>query len=109
MLTTDAPRRATGGRTVTDVPPAARPTDARRKTGRRVAGLAVALVVLGGAIVASIALGARSIAVGDVFDALFAFDGSSDQVVVRSLRAPRTVVGLGVGVALGLAGTVMQG
>ena len=33
----------------------------------------------------------------------------NDHLIVRSLRVPRTVLGLAVGVALGLAGAVMQG
>jgi len=36
-------------------------------------------------------------------------DGSNDHLIIRSLRVPRTLVGLGVGVALGLSGAVMQG
>jgi iron complex transport system permease protein len=45
-----------------------------------------------------------------VWDALWHFDpGSNDHLIVRSLRLPRTVIGLGVGAALGLAGAVMQG
>ena len=32
-----------------------------------------------------------------------------DHLIVRSLRVPRTVIGLAVGAALGLAGAVMQG
>jgi iron complex transport system permease protein len=50
---------------------------------------------------ASLAYGAKAIAVGRVLDAFFAFDGSNNHLIVRSLRVPRTVVGIGVGVALG--------
>jgi iron complex transport system permease protein len=44
-----------------------------------------------------------------VWDALWHSDGSSDHLIVRSLRIPRTILGLGVGASLGLAGAVMQG
>lgn len=81
----------------------------RRGHLTRLVGLMAAVAGLGVVVVASIAFGAKSIALADVFDALFAFDGSTDHVVVRSLRVPRTVVGLGVGAALGVAGAVMQG
>ncbi|MBF6949435.1 iron chelate uptake ABC transporter family permease subunit, partial [Acinetobacter baumannii] len=69
------------------------------------AGLALLLLVL-----ASLAVGARSIGFGTVLDALTAYDPTSaDQLVVVTSRLPRTVLGLLVGAALGLAGCVMQG
>ncbi|MDP9388096.1 MAG: iron chelate uptake ABC transporter family permease subunit [Actinomycetota bacterium] len=58
---------------------------------------------------ASVAYGSKPIALGTVLDAFFGYDASNDHLIVRELRVPRTVVGLGVGVALGLAGAVMQG
>jgi len=69
----------------------------------------VAIVVLGVVAVASIAYGSKSIPLSTVWQALVDFDGSNDQLIVRSLRVPRTLLGLGVGIALGLAGGVMQG
>lgn len=45
----------------------------------------------------------------DVADALVAFDGSEHDLIVRDLRIPRTLLGLAVGSALGLAGALMQG
>lgn len=82
---------------------------AARGNRTRVVGLVVALAGLMLVVLASVAFGAKSIGIGDVLDALFAYDGSTDHVVVRSLRVPRTLVGVGVGAALGLAGAVMQG
>ncbi|MGH3615617.1 MAG: FecCD family ABC transporter permease, partial [Pseudonocardia sp.] len=35
--------------------------------------------------------------------------GTEDDIVVRSLRLPRTILGIAVGVALGIAGALMQG
>lgn len=75
---------------------------------RRWLGLAVALLLLGIAVVASIAIGSRSVAPGVVLDALFRFTGGTDQLAIRELRVPRTLIGLGVGAALGLAGALMQ-
>jgi iron complex transport system permease protein len=81
----------------------------RRSSGRLV-GLALALIGLVVVALVSIAVGSRPIALGVVVDALFDFDASSDEhLIVRTLRVPRTVVGLLVGVALGLSGAVMQG
>lgn len=57
----------------------------------------------------SLAVGARSIDLPTVADALLNFDPSNgDHAVVRS-RIVRTVAGLLVGLSLGLAGTSMQG
>lgn len=75
----------------------------------RAAGLAVATGALVLVALCSVAYGSRRIPLADVLDAVFAFDGSNDHLIIRSLRVPRTAVGLGVGAALGLAGAVMQG
>lgn len=77
-------------------------------------GLVVALVVLVGAIACSLALGARPVPFGRVWDALTSArpldtDAARDWSVVRSLRVPRTILGLLVGGALGLTGTLLQG
>jgi len=75
--------------------------------GAGLAGATGLLVVIG---FASVAYGSKSIPLSVVWDALWHFDpGSNDHLIVRSLRVPRTVIGLGVGAALGLAGAVMQG
>lgn len=89
-------------------------TDEGRRTlahngAGRTLGLVLGVVGLLGVSLASVALGARAIPFGDVLAALHDFDGSNDHLIVRSLRLPRTLAGLGVGVALGLAGAVMQG
>lgn len=67
----------------------------------------IALLVL--AVLASLAVGAKPIPLGTVWDALWAPTGTEDDVVVRALRVPRTVLGVGVGIALGVAGALMQG
>ncbi|WP_281270890.1 FecCD family ABC transporter permease [Actinoplanes lutulentus] len=58
--------------------------------------------------VASVALGARPVPLGHVWAALTDYDGSSDAVAVRDLRLPRTLLGVFVGAALGVAGCLMQ-
>src|SRR5690606_27735257 len=81
----------------------------RRAARRRWAWLAAALVLLVLAVVASLALGARAIAPGDVLAALVApQDGLADHTAVRSLRVPRTLVGLLAGAAFAVAGGVLQ-
>lgn len=57
----------------------------------------------------SLALGARSVPLSTVADALFGDAQGRDALVVTGLRLPRTVIGLAVGAALGVAGAVAQG
>lgn len=76
---------------------------------RQGVALGVGVCLLGTALLASLALGARPVALVDVVGALLHFNGSADQIAVRELRVPRTLLGLVVGVALAVAGVVMQG
>ncbi len=73
-------------------------------------GLAVAMAVLVVIGFASVAYGSKSIPLATVWDALWDYDASvDDHLIVRSLRVPRTILGLAVGAALGVAGAVKQG
>jgi iron complex transport system permease protein len=68
------------------------------------------VVLLLAVVLLSLVVGAREIPVPAVIDALLhPASRGVDQVVVRDLRVPRTVIGLLAGLALGLAGTLMQG
>jgi ABC-type Fe3+-siderophore transport system permease subunit len=83
---------------------------ARSVRSRRLTGLLLLLVVLAAACLASIAVGTRSIGLGEVWRSLLDSDLSSEEaVIVRQLRVPRTVLGLLVGLALGVSGALMQG
>ncbi|MBM9506055.1 FecCD family ABC transporter permease [Actinacidiphila acididurans] len=84
-------------------PPAAPSPNARRAAGLL---LAVALLVLVTA--ASVAFGARTVPPGHVLHGLFHSTGTDDDVVIRDLRVPRTLLGLLAGAALGMAGACMQ-
>lgn len=79
-----------------------------RRAPPRIAGLPLCAVVLGAVVLASVAVGAKSIPIGDVVAGLLGDDGSESAAIVREVRVPRTLVGLAVGVALGLAGALMQ-
>ncbi|MEV0787536.1 iron chelate uptake ABC transporter family permease subunit [Streptomyces sp. NPDC050423] len=68
----------------------------------------MALALLALVCLASIGIGAKALPLADVWHGLFHYAGSSDDVLVRKMRVPRTVLGLIVGSALGLAGAVMQ-
>jgi iron complex transport system permease protein len=69
--------------------------------------LLVALLVLAAGV--SLAVGARNIPLSTVIDVLFGPNGSEASTIVHELRLPRTVLALAVGVALGVAGALMQG
>lgn len=57
----------------------------------------------------SLGFGAKAVPFGDVIEAFTDYDASNgDHLIVRELRLPRTIVGLVVGAALGVAGAVMQ-
>ena len=75
---------------------------------RRMAGLLVCLVVLAAVLLLSIAVGSKTIPFGTVIDALVNYDDSNDHVIIRDLRLPRTLLGLIVGMALGVAGGLIQ-
>jgi iron complex transport system permease protein len=54
-------------------------------------------------------IGTRPVTLATTWDSLFHFDAqSSDHLLVRNLRIPRTLLAIIVGAALGVAGTVMQ-
>lgn len=88
--------------------------DARRPglaqtNARRLAWLLAALAALAAVLVASIAVGSRSIPVDTVFDALFAYDdANNDHAIIQALRVPRTLLGVVVGAALGMSGALIQ-
>lgn len=95
-MTVTRPRPAAAG---------ARPVGA----GVRVAGLVVLAAALLLAVLASVLVGAKAIPAQTVLDALTRYDPqNNDHLFVRDERLPRTALGLLVGAALGLAGTVMQ-
>ena len=72
--------------------------------------VAVGLVLLVLVCLASVMVGASSIDPGTVLTAFLHFDPADTQhLVIMEKRLPRTLIGLLVGIALGLAGTAAQG
>ncbi|GGN52229.1 iron ABC transporter permease [Streptomyces kronopolitis] len=66
------------------------------------------MAVLAVVAVLGIAVGAKQIPLDQVWHGVFHYSGSDTDVVIRDVRYPRTLLGVLVGAALGLAGTVMQ-
>lgn len=61
------------------------------------------------AVLLSIAVGAKAVPLTDAWHALTSPTGTENDLIIRSLRLPRTAVGLLTGLALGVAGALMQG
>ncbi|MET9508748.1 iron ABC transporter permease [Streptomyces flavidovirens] len=78
-------------------------------TARRVPLLVVGACALTLCAALSLAMGSRPVPMSVVADALFGDAVGRDALVVTGLRLPRTVFGLAVGAALGVAGAVAQG
>ncbi|QLY33178.1 iron chelate uptake ABC transporter family permease subunit [Nocardia huaxiensis] len=72
-------------------------------------GWLVAAAVLVAACLLSLMVGTKAIPAAQVWDALWGDDGSADALIVTGYRVPRTLLGLLAGVALGVAGCLMQG
>ncbi len=76
----------------------------------RFAGLPLLVAALVVMVSLSLAIGSGQAGMDDVFRTFFSPDAADRaQLVVHEVRIPRTVAGLLAGVALGLAGAVMQG
>ncbi|MEU6645356.1 iron chelate uptake ABC transporter family permease subunit [Saccharomonospora sp. NPDC046836] len=76
---------------------------------RRVLALCVLLVLLAAMSALSLALGANPVPLEAVWQALVQPTGTEHDIIVRSLRGPRTVLGILAGIALGVGGALMQG
>jgi iron complex transport system permease protein len=71
--------------------------------------LIVTVVLLVTAVAASLALGAKSIPLSTVWDAIWNADASNeDHGIVRTLRWDRTLIGLSAGAALAVSGALAQ-
>jgi iron complex transport system permease protein len=86
------------------------PLDRKRLiTTARAVGLLVALGAVVLIAVVSIRIGSIGVSNRDVWNAIFNYHSDSyNETVIRTLRLPRTVIAIGVGGALAVAGAVMQ-
>lgn len=72
-------------------------------------GLLFGSVVLFSCILLGILLGAADIDVSTVWQALFQFDGSTEHLIIRTVRLPRAILAVVVGASLAVAGSITQG
>jgi iron complex transport system permease protein len=94
--------------TIAPAPTAAPPTPRPARSGSfRGVLVLTGLLVLAGLL--SLAIGSRTIPLSTVVDVLLHPDGSDASTIVHGLRVPRTVLAIAVGIALGVAGALMQG
>lgn len=77
--------------------------------GRSAWWLLAATLALVALVTAGLLVGSDTIGLSTAVQALTAFDGSREHLVIRDIRLPRTLLGLAVGAALAVAGAVMQG
>ncbi|WP_026529943.1 Fe(3+)-siderophore ABC transporter permease [Haematomicrobium sanguinis] len=84
------------------------PRAAIKSRSWRTLGLVIALAALALVAVLSISVGARPIPFNEVLSGLFNPSGTEADIIIGESRLPRTVVGLIVGAALGVAGALIQ-
>lgn len=80
---------------------------ARRRFGRGALLALAALVVIGLAL-ASMSVGSMRIPFGEVLGGIFSPSGSINDLILTTVRLPRTLAGLLVGASLAVAGAIMQ-
>lgn len=81
---------------------------------RRLAGLVFLVALLAAVAVLSLVVGARALSPAEVWQGLFGDPGTDQRLteitlIVQTLRVPRTVLAIVAGVALGVAGALIQG
>ena len=72
-------------------------------------GLVAGSGLLLGSLLLGILLGAADIDATTVWQAIFQFDGSTEHLIIRTVRLPRALLAVVVGAALAAAGTITQG
>ncbi|QHW33029.1 iron ABC transporter permease [Paenibacillus rhizovicinus] len=76
---------------------------------QKVAGLLIGLLVFLAGIVCSVVFGVADISWHTIVQSYMHFDGSQDQLIIRTTRMPRALIAALAGASLAVAGTLMQG
>lgn len=85
-----------------------RSNSATRGRFLRLAGLVLSGLVLGLCFWASIAWGTADISFNEAYQALTVFDGSTNHLIIRTMRLPRSLLAIIVGAAMSTAGAIVQ-
>lgn len=80
----------------------------RSGDGTRAAAFVALAGLLAAVAVWSVTLGTVSLPLSQVLDAIVAFDGSREHLVIATIRLPRVLAGLLAGAALAVSGAIMQ-
>ncbi|AFY71451.1 ABC-type transporter, integral membrane subunit [Thalassoporum mexicanum PCC 7367] len=72
-------------------------------------GILVGMVLLGFCFISSLTLGVADINLSQVYQAIMASSESTDHLIIRTVRLPRSVTATIVGAAVAVAGAIMQG
>ncbi|MEH2311586.1 MAG: iron ABC transporter permease [Nostoc sp.] len=75
----------------------------------RIFSLCIGLLVVLLGILASISYGATDISIAKILTAFTNYDDSTEHIIIRSMRLPRTLIASMVGASLAVAGALMQG
>jgi iron complex transport system permease protein len=75
----------------------------------RLLGLVISLLLLISCFMLSVTFGAADIDPATVWQAMTAADGSTNHLIITTVRLPRAIIALMVGAALAVAGSLMQG
>lgn len=94
--------------TTLDIPSELDVATVRRPVRTRTLWVGIALLALVAIMIASVAIGSRSVSWSDIVAAIGGADGTLGQAAVTK-RIPRTLLGVLVGSALAVSGGVMQG
>lgn len=71
-------------------------------------GIAVGILILLACLWGNLAFGAANIPLEEVYRAFTAYDGSTEHLIIRTVRLPRSLIATFVGAALAVAGAIMQ-
>lgn len=88
--------------------PGAQAKSVAQSGGLRLLGLLIAVAGLVVLMLLSVAIGSKDISLPAVMDALLHNTGQGDAYIIWDMRIPRTAIGIAVGLALGVAGALIQ-
>ena len=80
-----------------------------RQKQQPILGLSIGFIVLLFCLLLSITYGATDISWSTIYESLTSFDGSTEHLIIRTVRLPRSLLALIVGGAIATAGGIMQG